>query len=136
MLYPQEAEFIQSLLSVGKKQLTSLFNLTYRYIDDVLSIIIQTLIMIWVWCISLSLRSKISNWIYSCRSGRKVSFESPFTTNMTISTSILQTVLFLSSNIRSSPAIRDFISQLIHVPYTRASSFYEYFILRSSRLSY
>ena len=37
-LYPHEAEFKQSLLSTGKKQLASRFNLTYRYIDDVLSI--------------------------------------------------------------------------------------------------
>ena len=33
-----EADFIQSLLSTGKKHLASRFNLTYRYIDDVLSI--------------------------------------------------------------------------------------------------
>ena len=31
-------DFIQSLLSTGKKHLASRFNLTYRYIDDVLSI--------------------------------------------------------------------------------------------------
>ena len=37
-LYSYEVEFIQSLLSTGKKQLASRFNLTYRYIDDVLSI--------------------------------------------------------------------------------------------------
>ena len=37
-LYLYEADFIQSLLSPGKKQLASRFNLTYRYIDDVLSI--------------------------------------------------------------------------------------------------
>ena len=29
--------FIQSLLSAGKKRLASQFNITYRYIDDVLS---------------------------------------------------------------------------------------------------
>ena len=39
LLYSYEAEFIQSLLLTGKKPLTSRFNLTYRYIDDVLSII-------------------------------------------------------------------------------------------------
>ena len=33
-----EAEFIQSLLSTGRKQLASQFNFTYRDIDDVLSI--------------------------------------------------------------------------------------------------
>ena len=37
-LYSYEAEFIQSLLSYGRKRLASQFNLTYRYIDDVLSI--------------------------------------------------------------------------------------------------
>ena len=37
-LYSYETEFIQSLLSVGKKRLASQFNFTYRYIDDVLSI--------------------------------------------------------------------------------------------------
>ena len=35
-LYSYEADFIQSLLSTGKKHLASRFNLTYRYIDDVL----------------------------------------------------------------------------------------------------
>ena len=37
-LYSYEAEFIQSLLSTGRKQFASRFNFTYRYIDDVLSI--------------------------------------------------------------------------------------------------
>ena len=37
-LYSYEADFIQSLLSTGKKQLASRFNLIFRYIDDVLSI--------------------------------------------------------------------------------------------------
>ena len=37
-LYSDEAEFIQSLLSTGRKQLAPRFNFTYRYIDDVLSI--------------------------------------------------------------------------------------------------
>ena len=38
VLFSYEAEFIQSLLSTGKKKLASQFNSTYRYIDDVLSI--------------------------------------------------------------------------------------------------
>ena len=37
-LYSYEAEFIQSLLSTGRKRLASQFSLTYRYIDEVLSI--------------------------------------------------------------------------------------------------
>ena len=37
-LYSYDAEFIQSLLSAGRKRLAIQFNFTYRYIDDVLSI--------------------------------------------------------------------------------------------------
>ena len=37
-LYSYEADFIQSLLSMGEKHLGISVNLTYRYIDDVLSI--------------------------------------------------------------------------------------------------
>ena len=37
-LYSYGGDFIQPLLSTGKKQLASRFNLTFRYIDDVLSI--------------------------------------------------------------------------------------------------
>ena len=37
-LYSHEAGFIQYFLSMGKKHLASRFNLTYRYIDDILSI--------------------------------------------------------------------------------------------------
>ena len=36
--YSDEAEFIQSLLSTGRKRFASQFNFTYKYIDDVLSI--------------------------------------------------------------------------------------------------
>ena len=98
-LYSYEAKFIQSLLSTGKKKLASQFNFTYRYIDDVLSINTQILRIIWVRCIPLSLRSKIRRratpllptWIYSCRSRVTVSCEFPFTTNVTISTSISHT---------------------------------------------
>ena len=53
----------------------------------------------WVRCIPLSLRSKtrrrepllLPTWIYSCRSRVTVSCALPFTTNVTISTSISQT---------------------------------------------
>ena len=37
-LYSYEADFIQSSISMGKKQLASRFNLTYRYNDDALFI--------------------------------------------------------------------------------------------------
>ena len=58
-LYSYAAEFIQSLLSAGKKQLASQFNFTYRYIDDVLSINnLDFENTIWVRCIQLTLRKK------------------------------------------------------------------------------
>ena len=38
LLYSYETEFIQALLSAGKKRLASEFNFTYSYIDDVVSI--------------------------------------------------------------------------------------------------
>ena len=61
-------------------------------------LITQILRIIWVRCITLSLRSKtrrraiplLPTWIYSCRSRMTVSCALPFTTNVTISTSILQ----------------------------------------------
>ena len=52
-LYSYEAEFIQSLLSAGKKRLASQFNFTYRYIDDVLSInnpeLSRSDVLPWAW---------------------------------------------------------------------------------------
>ena len=61
--------------------------------------ITQTLRIIWVRCIPLSLRSKtrlratplLPTWIYSCRSRVTVSCALPFMINVTISTSISQT---------------------------------------------
>ena len=37
-LYSYEAEFIQTLIRSGKRQLAKSFNFTFRYIDDVLSL--------------------------------------------------------------------------------------------------
>ena len=37
-LYSYEAEFIQTLIKSGKRQLERSFNFTFRYIDDVLSL--------------------------------------------------------------------------------------------------
>ena len=101
-LYSYEAEFIQSLLSAGKKRLASQFNFTYmyRYIDDVLSInspdFENYLGQMYP---PLSLRSKtrrratllLPTWICSCQSVGTVNFALPFTTNVAISISILQT---------------------------------------------
>ena len=140
-LYSYEAEFIQSLLSAGKKRLASQFNFTYRYIDDVLS---------------------INNPDFENYLGQMYppELEIKDTTESNTSASYLDLLLsigrdgqlrtslndkrddfnfhitkfqLLSSNIPSSPAYGVFISQLIR--YARACSSYECFILRAMRLS-
>ena len=140
-LYSYEADFIQSLLSTGKKKLESQFNFTYRYIDDVLS---------------------INNPDFDNYLGQMypAELEIKNTTESNTSTSYLDLILsigrdghlctslydkrddfsfhitnfpFLSSNIPSLPAYGVFISQLIR--YARACSSYECFILRAARLS-
>ena len=100
-LYSYEAEFIQSLLSAGEKRLASQFNFTFRYIDDVLSINNPDFenYLGQMYPPPPSLRSKtrqratllLPTWICSCQSVGTVNFALPFTTNVTISISILQT---------------------------------------------
>ena len=140
-LYSYEAEFIQSLLSAGKKRLASQFNFTYRYIDDV---------------------SSINNTDFENYLGQMYppELEIKDTTESKTSASYLDLLLsigrdgqlrtslydkcddfnfhntnfpYLSSNIPSSPDYGVFISQLIW--YVRACSSYECFILRAMRLS-
>ena len=140
-LYSYEAEFIQSLLSTGRKQLASRFNFTYRYIDDVLSIN----------------NPEFENYLGQMY---PVELEIKDTTESNTSDSYLDLLLsigrdgqlhtsiydkrddfnfhitnfpFLSSNIPTSPAYGVFISQLIR--YVRACSSYGCFILRATRLS-
>ena len=140
-LYSYEADFIQPLLSTGKKQLASRFNLTYRYIDDVLSIN----------------NPEFENYLGQMYPAE---LESKDTTENTTSASYLYFLLsigrggqlhtsiydkqddfnfhitnfpFRSSNIPSSPAYDVFISQLIR--YVLACSSYECFILRARHLS-
>ena len=140
-LYSYEAEFIQSLLSIGKKKLASQFNFTYRYIDDVLS---------------------INNPDFENYLGQMypAELEIKDTTESNTSASYLDLLLsvesdgqlrtslndkrddfnfhitnfpFLSSNIPSSPAYGVFMSQLMR--YVRACSSFECVILRAVRLS-
>ena len=144
-LYPYEADFIQYLLSAGKKQIhvASRFNLTYmyRYINDVLSINYP----------------EFENYLGQMYHAE---LEIKDTTESTTSAPYLDVLLsigrdgklhssiydkrddynfhitnfpFLSSNIPSSPAYGVFISQLIR--YARACSSYECFILKARRLS-
>ena len=93
--YSYEAEFIQSLLSAGRKRLASHIDTLMTYCP----LITKTLRIISVTCIHQSLRSKtrrratllLPTWIYSCQSVRTVNFALPFTTSVTISISIVQT---------------------------------------------
>ena len=98
-LYSYEAEFVQSLLSAGRKRLASQFNFTYIYIDDVLSIHNPDFENYLGQMYLLSLRSKaqrratllLPTWIYSSQSVGTVNFALLFTTSVTISIFILQT---------------------------------------------
>ena len=105
--------------------------------------ITQIFRIIWVRCIPLSLISKtrrratplLLTWIYSCRSRVTVSCELPFTTNVTISTSISQTF-------RSWVAIFHLRQHMVflshihtYIRYARVCSSYECFIQRAARLS-
>ena len=140
-LYSYEAESIESLLSIGKKKLASQFNLTYRYIDDVLSMN----------------NPDFENYVgqmYPAKLEIKDTTESNTSAYyLDLFLSIgrygqLRTSLFgkrddfnfhvtnfpfPSRKIPSSPAYGVFISQLIRG--TRACSSYESFILRAVRLS-
>ena len=138
-LYSYEAEFIQPLLSTGKKKLASQFNFTYRYIDDVLSInnldfkIYLGQMYPAEFEIKITTESKTSaSYLDLLQSNRR---------DVQLSTSLynkgddfnfhITNFPFLSSNIPSSPAYGVLISPLN----ARAWSSYECFILRAARLS-
>ena len=136
-LYSYEAEFIQSLLSTGRKRLASQFNFTYRYIDEVLSINNPDFENILVRCIPLNLRSKtrrratllFPRSIYSCKSVGTINSTLPFTTSAKILISILQTfrswaatpnlgphMAFLSHNISDTPGLAPLMNVLFFGP--------------------
>ena len=95
-LYSYEADFKQPLLSTGKKKLASQFNFTYRYIDDVLSINnpdFENYLGL-MYPAELEIKNTTeSNTSASyldllLSTGRDGQLRTPFTTNVTISTSI------------------------------------------------
>ena len=139
-LYSYEAEFIQSLLSAGKKRLASQFNFTYRNIDDVLSINNPDFENYLGQMYPLSLRSKTTE---SNTSASYLDMLLSIGKDGQLRTSLydkrddfnfhITNFPFLSSNIPSSPTYGVFISQLIR--YARACSSNECFILRAMRLS-
>ena len=144
-LYSYEAEFIQSLLSAGKKRLASQFNFTYRYIDDVLSINNLDFgnYLGQMYPPGLEIKDTTESSTYA--SYLDLLFQSVGTvnfsflrqyvnfnfhiTNFPFLSEHITNFPFLSSNIPSSPAYGVFISQLIR--YARACSSYECFILRA-----
>ena len=141
-LYSYEADFIQSLLSTGKKKLASQFNFTYRYIDDVLSINNPDFenYLGQMYPTELEIKETrrratplLPTWIYSCRSESDGQLRTYLYDKRDDFNFHITNFPFLSSNIPSSPAYGVFISQLIR--YARACSSYECFILRAARLS-
>ena len=104
-------------------------------------LITQTLRIISVRCIPLSLRSKtrrratllFPTWIYSCQSVGTVNLALPFTTSVTISISILQTFRswVATSHLRQPMTFISHDSS----EYARACTSYACFILRAVRLS-
>ena len=140
-LYSYEAEFIQSLLSAGKKRLASQFNFTYRYIDDVLSINNPDFENYLGQMYPPELEIKDTTESNTSASyldlllsiGRDGQLRTSFYDKRDDFNFHITNFPFLSSNIPSSPAYGVFISQLIR--YARACSSYECFILRAMRLS-
>ena len=137
-LYSYEVEFIQSLLSTGKKKIASQFNFTYRYIDDVLSINNPDFenYLDQMYPAELEIKDKTESNTSASYLDLLLSIES----DGQLRTSLydkrddfnfhITNFLFLSSNISSSPAYGVFISQLNR--YSRACSSYECFILREA----
>ena len=134
-------EFIQILLSTGKKRLSSQFNFTYRYIDDVLSINNQYFenYLDQMYPAELEIKDTTESNTYAAYLDLLLSIER----NGQLRTSLYDirdkfnfniiNCPFLSSNIPSSPAYGVFISQIIR--YSRAWPSYECFIWRAARLS-
>ena len=140
-LYSYEAEFIQSLLSSGRKQLASRFNFTYRYIDGVLSINIPEFenYLGQMYPVELEIKDATeSNTSASYLDlllsiGRECQLHTSIYDKRDDFNFHITYVPFLSSNISDSPAYGVLISQLIR--YVRAFSSYGYFIVRATRLS-
>ena len=99
-LYSYEVKFMQFLLLIVRKRLLSLFNFTYRYIDDVLSIYNPDFENYLGNLYPLELEIKdttesntsASYLDYSCQSLGTINFALPITTSMTILISILKKI--------------------------------------------
>ena len=140
-LYSYEAEFIQSLLSTGRKRLASQFNFTYRYIDDALSINNPHFenYLGQMYPPELEIKdttesnTSASHFDLLLSIGREGLLHTSLYDKREDFNFYITNFPFLSSNIPSSPGFGVLISQLIR--YARARSPYECFILRAVRLS-
>ena len=135
-LYSYEAEFIQNLIKDGKRALASKFNLTFRYIDDVLSLnnsqFSDHLHRIY------PPELEIKDTTDSTHSASYLDLHLEFDNNGKLATRIYDkrddfdfkvvNFPYLCSNIPSSPAYGVYISQLIR--YSRACSDYHDFLQR------
>ena len=140
-LYSYEAEFLQNLIKQGNRTLAKMFNLTFRYIDDVLSLnnshFSDNLHRIY------PSELEIKDTTDSSNSASYLDLYLQHDKNGRLSTRIydkrddfdFQIVNFpyLCSNIPSSPAYGVYISQLIR--YSRACSDYHDFLQRCAVLT-
>ena len=139
-LYSYEAEFVQSLLQVGKKHLEQQFNFTYKYIDDVLSLKNTKFADYLEFIYPHELEIK--------ETAKTATFSSYLDCYLYIDNGKLTTRLydkrddfnfpivnfpFLSSNIPSAPAYDVYVSQLIR--YARTCSNYQGFMERGKVLT-
>ena len=140
-LYSYEAEFVQKLLRDKNKKLAVSFNLTYRYIDDVLSINNHNFHN----CVHLIYPEEldIKDTTESDISASYLDILLNIDSNGRLTTTLYDTrddfnfaivnFPFLCSNTPLSPAYGVYISQLIR--YTRTCSAYENFLNRGQLLT-
>ena len=140
-LHSYEAEFIQSLHSVGRKRLASQFNFTYKYIDDVLSInnldFVNYLDQVYPPELEIKNTTESNTSAYYLDLLLSIGRDGQLCTSLYDKRDDfnfhITNFSFLNSNIPYSTAYGVYISQLIR--YARACSSYECFILRAVRLS-
>ena len=141
-LYSCEAEFIQPLIKSGKRQLAKSFNnFTFRYIDDVLSLNNSKFsdYINDIYPEELEIKETIDNSTSSSFLNLLLEFDSDNRLRVKIYdkrddfNSNIVNYPFLCGNIPQSPSYGVYVSQLIR--YARASSLYDDFVSRSSRLT-
>ena len=139
-LYSYEAEFIKELNKSGNKRQCHSFNLTFRYIDDVLSLnnarFGEYLDTIYPSELEIKDTTDSQNFVNFLDLHLEMKNNGLFTSLYDKRDDFNFDIVnfpFLSSNIPSAPAYGVFVSQLVR--YSRSSSIYSDFIKRSSSLA-